>query len=239
MKRVVKQVTKALGFEIRRYDVRTSEGALIRQLLSYYNIDLVVDVGANAGQYAQFLRDNGYTSKIVSFEPLLSAYAQLKKISSRDPKWLVAPRIALGAEAGEIKLNVASNSQSSSVLPMLDSHLRAAPESAYAATELVPLQRLDYAIQNYISNDVSSIFLKIDVQGFEKQVLEGASKIMPHIKGIQLELSLVSLYEGQPLYEEMIDMLKNWGYDLYAILPAFTDVATARMLQVDGIFIKS
>lgn len=78
--------------------------------------------------------------------------------------------------------------------------------------------------------------MKIDVQGFERQVLAGATEILPQVKGIQLELSLVPLYESQPIYREMIKFLEKLGYELYALVPGFTEHKTGKLLQMDGIF---
>jgi FkbM family methyltransferase len=193
-KKIIKKLSRSLGIDLKRYNVQTSEAARMQQLLDYHKIDLVLDVGANVGQYAKSLRDLGYSGRIVSFEPLSSAYSQLKTASKKDPLWEIAPQTAIGNQEGEIIINIAGNSQSSSALPMLDAHVQSAPESAYSGSETVKLSRLDTLAKDYIKSETKSIFLKIDVQGLEKQVLEGATAILPLVKGIKLELSLVPLY---------------------------------------------
>lgn len=237
-KKIIKKLAKSLGIDLKRYNVQTSEAAKMHRLLAYHNIDLVFDVGANIGQYAKLLRELGYSGRIVSFEPLLIAYSQLKVVSEKDPLWEIAPQTAIGNQEGEIIINIAGNSQSSSALPMLDAHLESAPESAYSGSETVKLSRLDTLAKDYIKSETKSIFLKIDVQGLEKQVLEGATAILPLVKGIKLELSLVPLYKGQVLFKEMIDIVEKLGYELYGIEPGFTAEKTGRMLQMDGIFFK-
>ena len=238
LKKTIKKLSRSLGIDLKRYNVQTSEDARMQQLLDYHKIDLVLDVGANVGQYAKSLRDLGYSGRIVSFEPLSSAYSQLKTASKKDLLWEIAPQTAIGNQEGEIIINIAGNSQSSSALPMLDAHLESAPESAYSGSETVKLSRLDTLAKDYIKSETKSIFLKIDVQGLEKQVLEGATAILPLVKGIKLELSLVPLYEGQVLFKEMIDIIEKLGYELYGIEPGFTAEKTGRMLQMDGIFFK-
>ena len=237
-KKVIKKLSRSLGIDLKRYNVQTSEAAKMQRLLAYHNIDLVFDVGANIGQYAKLLRELGYSGRIVSFEPLSSAYSQLKAVSKKEPLWEIAPQTAIGNQEGEIVINIAGNSYSSSALPMLDAHLESAPESAYSGSETVKLSRLDTIAKDYIKSETKSIFLKIDVQGLEKQVLEGATAILPLVKGIKLELSLVPLYEGQVLFKEMIDIVEKLGYELYGIEPGFTAEKTGRMLQMDGIFFK-
>ena len=238
LKKIIKKLARSLGIDLKRYNVQTSEAAKMHRLLAYHNIDLVLDVGANIGQYAKLLRELGYSGRIVSFEPLSSAYSQLKAVSKKDPLWEIAPQAAIGNQEGEIIINIAGNSYSSSALPMLDAHLESAPESAYSGSETVKLSRLDTIAKDYIKSETKSIFLKIDVQGLEKQVLEGATAILPLVKGIKLELSLVPLYEGQVLFKEMIDIVEKLGYELYGIEPGFTAEKTGRMLQMDGIFFK-
>lgn len=237
-KKTIKKLARSLGIDLKRYNIQTSEAAKMQRLLAYHNIDLVFDVGANIGQYAKLLRELGYSGRIVSFEPLSSAYSQLKAVSKKYPLWEIAPQAAIGNQEGEIVINIAGNSYSSSALPMLDAHLESAPESAYSGSATVKLSRLDTLAKDYIKSETKSIFLKIDVQGLEKQVLEGATAILPLVKGIKLELSLVPLYEGQVLFKEMIDIVEKLGYELYGIEPGFTAEKTGRMLQMDGIFFK-
>lgn len=240
MKSLLKKIINNLGFELYRYDAQYSPVAQRRKLIKYHDIDLIIDVGANVGQYAKSLRESGYSGQILSFEPLSSAYQQLLIKSEKDTLWEIAPRTAIGNENGEVTINIANNSVSSSVLEMLDSHSQASPDSVYTSSETVKLSRLDTIAIEYINKyKSSSIFLKIDVQGFESQVLEGAKDIFPLIKGIQLELSLVPLYKDQVLFEEMLGILKDKGYNLCSVVPGFSDPTTGRMLQLDGIFFKS
>ena len=90
----------------------------------------------------------------------------------------------------------------------------------------------------YINMSDSSMFVKIDTQGYEREVINGMKGILSHVKGIQVELSLLPLYEGQLLYCEMIKLIESIGFDLYALLPNFVDERSGRTYQVDGIFHK-
>ncbi|MFY7886822.1 MAG: FkbM family methyltransferase, partial [Dolichospermum sp.] len=96
LKKTIKKLARSLGVDLKRYNVQTSEAAKMQRLLAYHNIDLVFDVGANIGQYAKLLRELGYSGRIVSFEPLSSAYSQLKAVSEKDPLWEIAPQTAIG-----------------------------------------------------------------------------------------------------------------------------------------------
>uniref|UniRef100_A0A7C3ZMG0 FkbM family methyltransferase n=1 Tax=Planktothricoides sp. SpSt-374 TaxID=2282167 RepID=A0A7C3ZMG0_9CYAN len=226
-----------LGIEIRKFSPLQSEFARLQYFLKKNKIDLVLDVGASTGGYGCLLRELGFTGRIVSFEPLSDSYSKLKELSKSDSLWEIAPRTAIGNIDGEIKINIASNSSSSSVLNMLDSHLNAAPGSKYYDSEVVPISKLDTIAPDYMEWS-NSIFLKIDVQGYEKQVIEGAYQILGQVKGIQVELSLIPLYQDQILWLEIIQILESFGYQLYNFRPVLTD-KSGRLLQMDGIFVRN
>jgi FkbM family methyltransferase len=226
------------GLDVRRANSVFTPAAQLVASLRKFDIDLILDVGANTGQFASEMRQCGYKGKIVSFEPLSDAYAGLQKACARDPMWEAYPRCALGDYEGEVDINIAGNSESSSILPMLETHRSAAPQSAYQGKEKVALRKLDAVAGQYLK-DARSAFLKIDTQGFEWQVLGGARETLPHIKGILVELSLVPLYEGQRLWREVIDQLEAEDFVLWAFRPAFSDSASGRTYQVDGLFYRN
>src|ERR1017187_3332002 len=209
----------------------------IASSLREFNIDLVLDVGANTGQFASELRHWGYIGKIVSFEPLTTAHSALSLACADDAKWDAYPRCALGDHIGEVEINIAGNSESSSILPMLESHRSASPESEYKGKEIVPIKTLDAVAEPYLK-EARAVFLKIDTQGFEWQVLDGARNILPHIKGVMVELSLLPLYDGQRLWREVTERLEAEGFILWTLKPAFTDQVSGRTFQVDGIFFR-
>ena len=236
IKGILKKIFRSIGFEVNRYNPLDSDSALLQKFLVCQQIDLVLDVGANTGQYASMLRNLGYKNKIISFEPQEEAYLHLSINSANDKLWDIAPRSAIGAEDDEIVINLSKNSVSSSVLPILDSLIEYAPETEYFGRETVLLFKLDTITKPFLIESFNSILLKIDVQGFEKSVIQGSLEILPLVNALQLELSLVPLYENQVLLYEMIGILSKLGFEAYAIIPGFTDIKTGRMLHVDGIF---
>ena len=238
IRRILKKIFRLVGLKVSRYDSLDPDSVLLQKFLISQEIDLVLDVGANTGQYASMLRGLGYKNKIISFEPQEAAYLSLSKNSTEDKLWDIAPRSAIGAEDGEIEINLSKNSVSSSVLPILDSLIEYAPETEYFGKETVPLFKLDTITKPYSIESFNSILLKIDVQGFEKSVIQGSLEILPIVNALQLELSLVPLYENQVLLYEMIGILSNLGFEVYGIIPGFTDTKTGRILQVDGIFTR-
>lgn len=234
----IRKLALNFGVELNRYNPAQSQNARMARLLVHHCIDLVLDVGANTGGYGQSLREIGYRGDILSFEPLEDAYAELVRVSAEDARWHVAPRMAVGAEDGEIVINVAGNSVSSSVLPMHDSHAQAAPLSRYVGTQRVPLHRLD-GVKHDVLTPARRTLLKIDTQGYEMAVLQGAAGLLANVRGVQLELSVIPLYEGQALYREVIDWLSGRGFELWNIVPGFLDESSGRLLQFDGIFFRT
>jgi len=238
IKKTIKKLFRKLGFDLIRYNSVSSYNARILEFFSTYKIDTVLDVGANIGQYALWLRECGYRHRIISFEPLSEAYSHLLINSKNDPNWIIAPRMAIGNEEGKKSINISGNSVSSSILKMTDIHIKGAPESVYISSEEVYINKLDNIWGTFLKNK-NNIFIKIDVQGYESQVLEGAINILPKIKGVQIELSLVPLYENQLLFLGMLDYITNLGFELWDISPGFRDIQSGKLLQFDGIFFRS
>jgi len=204
-------------------------------MLNYHHIDFVVDVGANDGGYGRLLRGAGYNGHILSFEPLEEAHRKLLITSKSDTRWAVAPPMALGETKGETTINVAANSTSSSLLKMEKRHLDAAPESEYRATQRVQVCRLDEISE---IREKRNIFIKIDTQGYEKNVLEGTSNILDKISGFQLELSILPLYTDQWLYMDALEWFKLQGFELWGLIPGFNNRESGQLLQFDGIFFR-
>lgn len=207
------------------------------KLLNNFTINKIFDVGANKGHYAELLLNNGYQGKIVSFEPLTEAYNSLLLKKNNVEQWKIAERCALGDQDKEIRINISKNLYSSSILPMLSTHSDYAPKSQYIDTENVQMFKLDTIGPKYIEKD-DILFLKLDVQGYEKFVLQGAEKILNRFEGIQLECSLLSLYEGEMLFLESMRTIEGKGFTLCDIIPGFRAKSSGRLLQVDCVYFK-
>jgi FkbM family methyltransferase len=204
-------------------------------LMAARGIDLVFDVGANTGQFARELRDYGYRGRIVSFEPLSAAHAQLAREAGDDELW-TAVRTAVGDGDGTLTINIAANSDSSSALAMGARHLEAAPQSAYIGVEEAPVARLDALAAPYLGA-ARHAYVKIDTQGYEWQVLDGAVQTLPHLAAIELELSLVELYEGQHTWLDLVERMGDAGLRPVGLGHDFWDEGSGETLQVDAIFV--
>lgn len=206
------------------------------RLLAWQEVDTVIDVGANAGQYGLSLRAAGYQGRLVSFEPLSEALTALGAVTELDPLW-ECHRLALGASPATVNLNVSRDLQASSVLPMEDRHVRHCPASEYVGIETVIMSRLD-SLCDLLPRDATRIHLKLDVQGYELRVLEGSADLLPRVATVEAEMSLVPLYRGGPLYRELIDDLDARGFLLASVEGITEEPDTGHMLQMDGLFVR-
>lgn len=218
-------------------DLKMTDEERFMLLVKHHNIDLIFDIGANTGQYAEMLFSLGYKGKIVSFEPLSDAYKAMKSKAQKNPNWIAAEQCAIGEFDGEIEINVSENSVSSSLMKVMDEHVKAEPSSRIAKQEKVKIYKLDTIAKQFMGS-AKNLLIKIDTQGYEDNVIEGAKETIKQCKGMQVELSLTKLYEGQKLFDEMVKKITSLGFSLQQIEPSFTDKNSGKMLQVDGIFFR-
>jgi FkbM family methyltransferase len=231
-------VAKRFGLEVRRIcPVHNSDLALL-EMLRHYDADLVLDVGANVGQFAQNLLEIGWDRRIVSFEPLSQPHAAIVAASARHPNWQIAERCAIGDHNGEIEVHISENSVASSVLPLADSMDQYSPEARYVSKERVPIYTLDDALAK-LRLDARRPFLKVDVQGFEEQVLAGAARTLEQAVGLQIELSFIELYAGQMLFGKLLERIERAGFVVHRMDPSFFHVPTGRWLQADVIAFRT
>lgn len=225
------------GFRLNPDDVGSNPVKMLRKLTDRLQISLFLDVGANAGQSAKKFINAGFRGRIFSFEPVPEAFGKLARRTTAFPDWKAFP-VAIGDHNGQVDVHVAGNIESSSVLPMLERHRTAAPGSAEINLVKAELRRLDSYLDEGLILAEDRIFLKIDVQGFEMQALAGSTGILAQVKILQMELSLVPLYEGGLLFEEVAAHLKGLGFSLFTLLPGFADPVSGQLLQMDGVFIR-
>jgi FkbM family methyltransferase len=228
----VKQGLRRVGYEVSAYSV--SVPGQRAQILRHLGIDTVVDVGANVGQYAQSLRHIGYRGEIVSLEPLRVPYNQLVTAATSDPHWQTQ-RTAVGARVGELRLHVSEASIFSSALTVLSSTVAASRDARTSRDEIVPMTTLDELLAG---TPLKSTAIKIDVQGFERDVLEGAQKSLRSVPLLEIELSPRPVYEGQMLIVEALERLQAAGLVLSAVENLFRDADSGRSLQFNGIFVR-
>lgn len=236
-RRVAKRLLRPYGYTIE--EIPPPPEPPIPHPLLAHDIDLLIDIGANEGYFGLNARALGYRGRILSFEPLPRAYELLRAKAEGDPDWEVHDRCALGAAPGTAELNITAQPDggSSSILPMLQVHLDAEPPSEYVDKIEVELITLDSVFDSY-RGQAKKVFLKLDVQGYEEEVLEGAKSSLAEIFAVQIELSVISLYEGDKLYQHYFDFFFGQGFLLWSLKPAFEHPQTGRMLQFDATFVR-
>ena len=207
------------------------------KLFNYHEIDLVLDIGANIGQYGSELRSIGYNGKIISFEPTSEAFAKLERLSKKDSNWDVY-NYSLGEFDGKSEINISKNSVSSSILNSLPQLIESAPEAVFIKKESITVKKID-SIFKELDLANKNIYLKIDTQGYENMVLDGAKESLQHILGLQIEMALIPTYENGITFEEMISKLKKNNFTTTSIESGYYDKKTGKLLEVDGIFFKN
>jgi FkbM family methyltransferase len=227
----------SLGYELNRIRKGSSPRALTVQLIARSAASLILDVGANEGQFVHGVMPFARRSRFLSFEPLAKAHARLLDLSRGEPRWIIAPRCAIGDTPGTATINVSGFSQSSSLLPMLAAHSDEVRESVYVGREEVEVRRLDEVVPDYMTDD-DRLYLKADTQGFEKQVLDGAAGIMSRVVAVELELSYVELYAGSILAPEMIRIVTDLGFRPFGFSNEMRSKKTGELLSGDGYFIR-
>jgi FkbM family methyltransferase len=237
-KTLVQRSFRRLGWEVQRVEHTNTERQVLMKLLRLTAADVVLDVGANLGQFGDLLFGLGFTGRLISFEAIAAVHQRLSKHAQHSgSSWLVAPCAALGSSAGQIEMNIAANSVSSSVLAMRQAHVEAAPQSQYVSQQSVRLERLDQLAAQYLP-PAARLCIKVDTQGYELEVLRGATGLWPRTVALQLELSLTPLYEQAPTFVEMVGFVASMGFELFGIVPVFRDEHSGRLLQVDGFFAR-
>ncbi|OYV48059.1 MAG: hypothetical protein B7X10_03650 [Burkholderiales bacterium 21-58-4] len=173
---------------------------------------IVLDVGANRGQFAQELRSIGYKGLIVSFEPIKSEFLAMEREFENDSNWR-GYQIALGSREESMVITVPEFSLFSSFLEFESS---IAHFERDARKELVEVRRLDGIFPSLMQEfGFSSVFLKMDTQGYDLEVFKGASGCIESIRGIESELSIQPIYKNMPHYLEALEAYEAEGFDLY------------------------
>jgi FkbM family methyltransferase len=223
LKRRVAEVAHHLGYTvIPNWQMDTYRAAaFLGRLLEYLQIDCVIDVGANAGQYRKFLRDEvGFDGLIASFEPIPDLAEKLRRDSKADPQWIV-DGCALGSSTGTMTFNVMAGSEFSSFLsPIEDQTASFGGANKVEQTVEVEVKVLDDVIPKLrTERGVRNIYLKLDTQGFDLEVLKGADQSLASVSGLQSEMSVRPIYANMPKYSDVISYLDQRGFVMSGMFP--------------------
>jgi FkbM family methyltransferase len=217
--------------------IRTGVGAATEHesVLRYLGCKTVVDVGANRGQFALATRQSLNAARIISFEPLPGPAETFNRLFSSDPK-VTLSQIALGAHAGRVDMHVSNEDDSSSLLPITALQHELFRGTQECGTDEVTLDRLDARLH---ARDIEKpCLLKLDVQGYELEVIKGAGQILSLFDFIYAECSYRELYKGQPLAHQVITHLQGRGFKLVGAFNSSYDM-NGMAIQSDFLFAKS
>lgn len=242
IEKTIRKLVGSLGYEIiPHWRLKEHEMANhLNKLFGRLEIGTVLDVGANLGQYRDFLRQQvGFEGLIISFEPVAALARQLEIRSAGDPHWHVYP-FALGEEDAIRTINVTHDTKFTSFL---------APDNqtvgdwqhgkTVTRTENVSISRLDSLIEKMKdTHHIENIYLKLDTQGYDLAVLKGAKETIQEVLALQSEISFLPIYAEMPSYLEAIPQLCQYGFSISGIFPVSTDAAL-RLVEADCVMIRN
>jgi FkbM family methyltransferase len=234
---IARRLAQAFGHDLIPRRKLKDLDAQLAFTLEHQGIDAVVDVGANLGQYATRLREAGWRGPILSIEPIPEVHRALAERAAADPAWEVAAPMAVGAETGEVELDVSAESDMSSTLRQSPLLRGISPSSAVVRRILVPQRRLD-ELPELAARPWRRLFVKIDAQGAEPAVLSGLDRLWGRVQGLQLEMALLPLYEGEVPWLELLGDLASRGFAPYLLFPGYFARALGRQVQLDMVLYR-
>jgi FkbM family methyltransferase len=237
MKNLFRNCLRSAGFDLTGFSPKFHPAARKLHLLQAFGLEVFFDIGANQGQFGSWLRTNGWSGKIYSFEPGSQAFSALKLRAGRDLNW-EAHQVALGSKAGNMELHISKDSFSSSLKPPTETNIGTCPDVETDFSEVVAVKTLDEAVEEILPGS-AEFALKIDVQGHESEVLQGAGMALRRCRLLIVELSLRELYHGQKLLHELLPEIYGQGFYLTVMEPCHEDFSGMEILQMDAWFLKT
>ena len=211
----------------------------LRAVFKSYEVDCVLDVGGNLGQFHDFIREEvSFTGTFISFEPVAKYIEHLNSRARSERNWMVEG-YALGSEEKEETINVTKSPGLNSFLAPTSKNLPEYwKEDAISHRETVMIKRLDSVFARLeAQHRFSRPYLKIDTQGFDLEVIRGAGQYVSKFCALQTEASVQPIYEGQPRYAEVIAALNHFGFDVSGIFPVTND-KNLRLIEFDCVMVR-
>lgn len=208
---------------------------LNRPWLTGLGIKTVLDIGANVGRFAITARKLFPEAQIYAFEPLPDCLEKAKQLMHGDPRFTPV-NVALGVEPGDATFYRNAASPSSSLLKVTRTHTTSYPGTGDTAEVRITVDTLDRVASRF--DFATPMFVKIDVQGFEEQVLRGGEATFRRASVLLIETSFETLYEGQSLYEQIHALLHEWGFEFKGNFDQAHAPDDGRILQADSLFVK-
>ena len=235
-KRLIKWIFNRSGLDVRRLP---AYGTSTLTFLKEYNINSILDIGANSGQFAREVRHTLPRAYLYSFEPLREEYTVLVDSLGRHDERFRAFNVALG-ETDENKVMFRDDfTPSSSLLKPTEEQRRRFPHTGTLRDRLVPVRSLDRFIADNDIRLVPELFIKVDVQGYENRIIEGGLQTFDKAKLLMIEENYLHFYEGQPSFEDLFVLISRLGFVYKGSVNQSYDVTTGQPLFADGIFLKA
>lgn len=238
-KRVIQKAARVVGLHVGRYPPVDSLAYHLRTVLRQLEIDCVLDVGAHQGEFAGFLRDLDYAGEVISFEPVAASFATLSKARALDKRWR-GHNLALGAEDGELAMNIYSGSVFNSFLkPAEHGTTRFRDDTQIVRVDKVAVRRLESILDEVLAaRPDARIFLKMDTQGYDLQVVRGGGRRLAAILGLQTELAARATYEAMPTLPQALAELDRLGYEVTGIFPVARELDHLRVIEFDCVMCR-
>lgn len=199
-------------------------------------IRCVLDVGANTGQFGRALLDQGFDGRLISFEPLSESFRDLSRNAAQCENWSCR-NLAIGAEDKDETIHISENRVSSSILQAKPWAIEEHAPIASTAEEIVTVRRLDTIWDTLpFPEPRGPVMLKIDVQGFEPQVIAGLGDRIGEVSLLLLEASLIPVYEGETPFEVLIVEMRRRGLYPVWIGAGWGSPTTGQVFQCDIAF---
>ena len=240
VKLFVSRVAQRFGYYVGAFPPTTDRlDAHLGMLLSGLRINCVLDVGAQYGQFASLVRGTGYTGRIVSFEPVPGQYERLAAAASADAEWFVRP-FAISSEDGEKPFNVReSGSLSSFAEPSHYGREQFTYRMGVVDRPIVPVRSIDSVLPEVTKGiDDLRLYLKIDAQGHDLAVMQGASKTLESVLAMQSEVAIKPIYEGVPPMADALSAFGKFGFDLSGVFPIRMDTHF-RAVELDCVMVRA
>jgi FkbM family methyltransferase len=233
LRRRARLAAKRFGLDVRPFTGMSDSAIRLARICEHREVSLVVDVGANDGDWAASLRLGGYPGRIVSIEPQSSEFARLAERAALDPLW-TGLRMAVGRKDEQLTLPLSRDTVWTSFLPVMNE----TADTEVVREEVVTMTTLDTSVAEFLSND-ERVFLKLDVQGYELEVIAGASSVFQHVVAALVEVILVPVYEEQPSREEIFAAFEALGLRLAGVENGHIIPETGEELYIDALFVRA
>jgi len=241
MRRLASRTARRLGYYLTRDPASAVQADHLTRLFNALKINCVLDVGAHYGDFGTWLRGIGYAGLIVSFEPVAENFAVLEERSGRDTRWH-AHQTALGSTAGTAELHLFSGNTFHSFLESSDyGRERFTTRMHVERSEVVRVERLEDILDGLVRDLADpAIFLKVDTQGFDLEVVRGLGTKVDRIRALQVEMAVRPIYEGTSnLVMDAWPELDRLGFRVSAMFPVSYDADGLSLVEFDCVMCRS